>query len=128
MKKLISLILILLGCATGSTSINLYRGAVTYSPTDSKRVSVYHQKPQNANFIEIGEITISEVYSWKDAEKLLKEEAAKLGGDAVYIIHQDKKSEGVIVPAYRGRVYGGGIYGSMDTTLIVTGIAIKYAE
>jgi hypothetical protein len=124
-KKLILLLPLFIGCASVST--NLYRGATTYPPTDSQKVSVYHQKPQNVDFIEIGEITVSDVSSWKDVEGALKKEAAKLGGDAVYIIQQNKTTQGGIVPAYGGR-YGGGIYGGVGTNLIVTGVVIKYNE
>jgi len=66
---------------------------------------------------------VSEVYKWKDAEKELKKAAAKLGCDAVYIINQNAKSEGVMYP-----VYGVGTMGAMDTQLIVTGVAIKYKD
>ena len=126
MKKWVLLLPFFIGCASVST--NLYRGATTYPPTDSKRVSVYHQKPQNVDFVEMGEITVSDISSWKDAEKELKKEVAKLGGDAIYIIHQNKKTEGAIVPAYGAGRYGAGIYGAMDTSLIVTGVVIKYTE
>ena len=114
-------IVLCIGCAHIST--NLYKDSPTYPPTDPSNVSVYHRKPQNVNFVELGEITVSEVNSWKDAEKALKEGAAKIGGDAVYIITQNSKSEGVIVPLYMRDAVS-----NWDTQLIVTGVVIKYME
>jgi len=121
MKRILITFIACIGCA--SVSVNLYKGSTVFPTTDSSKVSVFQQKPQKENFIEIGEITVSEVYRWSDAERELKKAASKLGGDAVYIIHQGKRSEAALFP-----VYGSGIMGAMDSEIIVTGVVIKYMD
>jgi hypothetical protein len=111
---------LLISCASVST--NLYRNSPTYPPSDPSKVGVFHQKPQNENFIEIGEVTVSDVYSWKEVEKELKKAAAKWGGDAVYIISQNMKGEGVLTSGYKSAV------GVINTQMIVTGVVIKYKD
>lgn len=119
MKKLIYLLvmtMLLSGCA--SYSVNLYENTTHYKPTNPKEVRVFHKIPQDRGFIELGEITVSGVDTWSWAENALKKKTAELGGDAVYIINKDDTSEGAMV----------GHLGGFDTTLIVTGVVIKYKD
>lgn len=118
-KKIIFILIITIlvgGCA--SYSVNLYENRANYKPTNPKEVRVFHKIPQDRDFIELGEVTVSGVDSWSWAENALKKKTAELGGDAVYIINKSDTSEGAMV----------GHLGAFDTTLIVTGVVIKYKD
>ena len=114
MKKLLLVFIIiilapLLGCTSATTT--LYKNDTTYPATSPEKISIFRQKPPNVDFIELGEIRVSNRGAdIESVEKRMKKEAAKLGGDAVYIINQISLSADI--PA--------------DRQLIVTGIVIKY--
>ncbi len=119
MKKaivLLALAVFISGCA--STSINLYQNKSSYGPTDPKGVKVFHKMPQDRAFIELGEVTVSRVTMWEWAENELKKKAAELGGDAVYIINMGDTTQGAMANGY----------GGIGSTLIVTGVVIKYKD
>lgn len=122
-KRFVVLVVAILFYGCASVTTNLYKDAIIFSPTNPDKISVFRQKPQNTEFIEIGEITVSRVNKIENAEKELKKAAAKLGGDAVYIINQNSKSGAVIIPTY-----GGGFAGGMRTELMITGVVIKYKD
>ncbi|UCG35299.1 MAG: hypothetical protein JSW17_00425 [Candidatus Omnitrophota bacterium] len=84
MKKALVLVLvfIIIGCA--STRVKLYTEK-TFEPTMPAAIRVLKEMPLRRNFIEIGEITVSAAENWREAERILRIKAAKLGADAVYV-------------------------------------------
>jgi hypothetical protein len=77
------------GCVTlkPATTVTLYDDNVWFTPTDAKVVKVFYKKPENTRFVEIGEITVEDARNMEEAKQALKERAAELGGNAVYIVN-----------------------------------------
>ncbi len=84
MKKLICLLalVMLVGCATAK--VTLYESDVKFTPTEAKDIRVYRRSPSERKYIKIGEVS-TEAAQWSQIEDILKKEASKLGGEAVYI-------------------------------------------
>lgn len=106
---------LLTGCATAT--INPYPNK-SYEPSNPQAVSVYYNFPPQPYEV-IGEVYYSgaPAASWTGAGKLLRQEAAKIGGDAVVVQQQDTPYAGSITtPGYAsGSTYGtamGSYYGS----------------
>ncbi|RLB83094.1 MAG: hypothetical protein DRH17_03305 [Deltaproteobacteria bacterium] len=106
MKGIVALccIFLFLGCA--QVSVVEHEHGLSLHPTDAKNIKVFVEKPTDKEFTKLAEVTVDNINTWKDAVNKLKKEAAKLGGDAVYIVSKISTSRiGVI---------------------IVTGVVIKY--
>jgi hypothetical protein len=126
MNRIIFLLIILMfasGCVT--TSQNLYDTNVSYVATSPDSVSVFHELPRGRKFVKIGEVTVDKASSWAVAERKLKEQTAKLGGNAVYIIKTDSRVGKSGMTMTIGDAPKGGGTNSM---LLVTGVAIKYID
>ena len=83
------------GCARAR--VNPYPGASGLSPNDPQRVAVYRLFLPPEPFKVIGEVNYEGAHlaSWSGAEKLLRQEAAKAGGDAVIVLDQHSELAGV---------------------------------
>jgi len=123
------------GCKTYSPyTISMYGDNMYFSPKRPEAVRVFYQKPPG-DYIEMGEITVHDVWSMSRAMDLLRAKTAELGGDAIYIIstivipdndypfrygvgygHHDPHSWG----------YGFGAYDYPENELTVTGVVIRY--
>jgi len=106
---------LLVGCATAT--VNPYPNS-GYAPSNPESVSVYYNFPPQPYKV-IGEVYYSgaPAASWTGAGKLLRQEAAKIGGDAVVVQQQDTPYVGTITtPGYvSGSTYGttrGSYFGS----------------
>lgn len=97
---------LLIGCATAT--VNPYPNA-GYAPSNPQSVGVYYNFPPEPYKV-IGEVYYSgaPAASWTGAGKLLRQEAAKIGGDAVVVQQQDTPYVGSITtPGYgSGSTYG----------------------
>lgn len=94
MKKLSAMLIVALslslsGCVTlkPDTSVTFYDDNVWFTPTRVQEVKVFYKKPDKAAFVEIGEITVENARNMEEAKQALRERAAELGGNAVYIIN-----------------------------------------
>jgi hypothetical protein len=91
--------ILFVGCATAR--VNPYPNA-HYAPSNTQNVGLYYNFPPQAYEV-IGEVYYSgaPAASWTGAGKLLREEAAKIGGDAVVVQQQDTPYAGTITtPGY----------------------------
>jgi len=97
---------LLTGCATAT--VNPYPNA-RYAPSNPQSVGVYYNFPPQPYEV-IGEVYYggAPAASWTGAGKLLRQEAAKIGGDAVVVQQQDTPFVGSITtPGYgSGSTYG----------------------
>jgi hypothetical protein len=94
------------GCATAR--VNPYPNS-HYAPSNPQNVGVYYNFPPQ-QYEVIGEVYYNgaPAASWTGAGKLLRQEAAKIGGDAVIVQQQDTPYVGSITtPGYiNGSTYG----------------------
>lgn len=117
-----SLLLLVAGCASVSTRTNAYLTSPRYAPTTPASVQILQAEPKQLKD-RLGEIilTVEGEPSRDDLERKLKEAAAKLGADAVFIIH-DKMH---IFPV----VYGDWWWGPMgvieDAHRKIVAVAVK---
>ncbi|MFB0562274.1 MAG: hypothetical protein ACETWM_13805 [Candidatus Lokiarchaeia archaeon] len=103
---LMILLLILIGCI--SSKITPYPTAY-YEPTYPEEVEVYYLIPTTP-FEVIGEVQVSgaPAASWRRVGERLKNEAAKIGGDAVILVSKQAPLVGVYqspIYVYRGQYY-----------------------
>ena len=110
MKKIIAIflaVLLLSGCMTFEppTTISMYGKDMYYPPKPLAVVQIYHNKPPG-RYIEMGEVTVEGAYSLKSARNVLRQNAAALGGDAVYITnifaYPDTKTSGHNISCLNG--------------------------
>jgi hypothetical protein len=110
------------GCHTVSTSLVPYLGVAKHPPTDPAKVEFLQKEPTRP-FVKLGEVTAAPD-SGTSAEKIeaaLRREAAKLGADAVVLIHDKMQVVGSRVwgPAWAPE------FSDVNQRLIVV-LAIKY--
>jgi hypothetical protein len=75
------------GCATSRVTSReaLYRDDIYYPATDPAEVKVFQKRPEDVDFIEIGEIIVENAREWEEVESIFRIKAAEFGGDAVYV-------------------------------------------
>lgn len=114
---------LLTGCASVSQRTNEYLGAPKYPPSNPATVQILQGEPQRAKE-RLGEIILSVDGKPKreDLEKRLREGAAELGADAVFIAY-DKMH---VYPMVYGDWWWGPTYVSEDSVRKVVGVAIKF--
>ena len=96
MKKiLLFALLVIIGCAPAR--VKLYTEK-TFPPTEPEMVQIFNEIPARRNFIEIAEITVEEVGSLKEAERIFKIKGAQLGADAVYISKTSEETRSFVRP------------------------------
>lgn len=88
-----------------------------FEPTRQRDVKIYYIEPEKP-YIKIGMVEArgAPLSSWKKLENYLRKEAAKIGGDAVIILEQDRPVRGI---TSRGIVY---------RKKYLRGIVIKWKE
>ena len=118
-RWLVAIILLFpcLGCASVSSAT--YPGAAL-SPTDSSSIAIYYNAPP-VPYDVIGEVQYqgAPAAQWSGAEKLLREKAAKMGGDAVIVQEKDRP--------IRGAMVSGSMIG-LAREKVMRGIVIKYRQ
>ena len=144
MKKIICLFVltvVMCGCATFSSQ--KYPIKESYPPTNPEDIAIFKFFPPVA-YKPIGEVETkaSPASKWSSLHRKLKEEAAKMGGDAI-VIQEGKEFSGIYTApgssTTTGSAYGSGsaVYGSSQTTYYpgpsvpmmkkrIIGVVIKY--
>lgn len=76
---------------------------INFEPTNPSDVEIYYLEPEKS-YIKIGMVEArgATLSSWKKVENYLRKEAAKIGGDSVIILEQDRPVRGI---TSRGIVY-----------------------
>lgn len=116
------LLFVVVGCASISSRTNAYLGSPKYTPTSPASVQILQAEPKQPKD-RLGEVilTVEGQPSREDLERRLKEGAAKLGADAVFIVY-DKMH---VFPV----VYGDWWWGPMGVTeeaqRKIVGVAVK---
>jgi hypothetical protein len=100
---------LLSGCASVSSRTNAYLGSPHYPPTAPETIQILANEPTGPKE-RLGEVilTVDGEPKREDIERKLKEAAARLGADAVFVVH-DKMH---IFPV----VYGDWWWGPMGVT------------
>jgi hypothetical protein len=115
---------LLLGCATVEATTTQYVGAPRFPPTDPARVELLRGEPTRAN-ARLGEITVDAstepAPSVAEVEQKLRDEAGKLGADAVVVVYDRVQPVGAYLA---GPWWGRSI--ETITGRKVVGVAIKY--
>ena len=105
------------GCASASSS--RYPGTI-YAPTAPGTVPIYYNFPP-VKYEVIGEVKYdgAPAARWSGAEKLLRVEAAKMGGDAIVIQEKERP--------IRGAILSGSTIG-LAREKTMRGVVIKYKQ
>jgi hypothetical protein len=113
---------VLTGCASISQRTNAYLGAPKYPASDPAVIQILQAEP-NQPKERLGEIILTvEGEPSRDAlEKKLREGAARLGADAVFIVH-DKMH---IFPMVYGDWWWGPMGVTEDAHRKIVGVAVK---
>jgi hypothetical protein len=114
--------LALCGCASISVSTKAYLGSPNYAPSEPARVQILASEPKVPKD-RLGEVRLSVAESppREKLEEKLRQAAAKLGADAVFVVH-DKTY--VFPLVYVG--WGGPGALSEETRREIVAVAIKY--
>jgi hypothetical protein len=115
--------LLLTGCAGIDVHTKPYLAVPTYSPTDPATVQVLAAEP-NVPKERLGEImlSVSGQPSRADIEKRLREAAAKLGANAVFLVYDRTH----IFPIVYQDWYWGYAGVSQEVRRDIVGVAIRY--
>lgn len=114
--------LFLSGCASISERTNEYLGAPKFPPSDPSSVQILQGEPQQAKE-RLGEIilTVDGKPKREELERRLREGAARLGADAVFIAY-DKMH---VFPVMHGDWWWGPTYVGEDSLRKIVGVAVK---
>jgi hypothetical protein len=86
--SIITVVTVLIVTSCASTRVvsreTLYDEEKIYPATNPADIKIFQKKPEDIEFIEIGEIIVENARDWNEAEEILKSKAAEYGGDAVY--------------------------------------------
>ncbi len=119
----VTMAVMLAGCANLPTTTTPYAGAPTFPPTTPAQVAILTTDPGRP-YVRLGQVSASSEnmgISKGQVEAALKGAAAKLGADAVVVIHDENNVVGSIMtgPWYNRQ---------LDTihSRDIVGVAIKY--
>ena len=119
----LGVLLVATGCNTVSINSTQYVGVRQFPPTNPADIEIMRAEPKRPN-IRLGEVRAepsSDSVSVQKIEQALQNAAAKMGGDAVVIVHDGTQVTGAIVT--------GPWFGRSVQTIqgrVVVGVAIKY--
>jgi len=114
--------LLLTGCSSVSAESHRYIGTPESPPTDAAKVQILRHEPKRPH-VKLGEIALtpSGEPDVAEIEKALREEAAKLGGDAAVLVYDRTKRIGTYVTGGWWVQYASPIYGRA-----IIAAAVKY--
>lgn len=117
-------VLLLTGCSSVSADSHRYIGAPTFAPSDSAKIEILRHEPRRA-CERLGEIVLkpSGNPDVAEIEKAMRDEAAKLGGDAAVLVYDRTKRMGTIVTGTWWTLYARPVYGR-----IIVAVAIRYVK
>ncbi|MFI5180734.1 MAG: hypothetical protein ACHQPI_05035 [Thermoanaerobaculia bacterium] len=115
-------VLLLTGCASVSANSQRYIGAPAFPPSDASKVEILRHEPKQPHE-RLGEIVLKPSGSpdVAEIEKAMREEAAKLGGDAAVLVYDRTQRMGMVVTGGWWVQYARPVYGR-----VIVAVAIKY--
>jgi hypothetical protein len=117
-------VLLLTGCSTVSADSQRYIGAPAFPPSDPAKVEILRHEPKRPHE-RLGEVVLkpSGNPDVAEIEKALRDEAAKLGGDAAVLVYDKTRRMGTVVTGSWWVRYATPIYGR-----VIVAVAIKYVN
>lgn len=114
----------LAGCASVDVSSERYLGAPRLAPTAPASVEILRREPKRPH-VQLGEVfaSPSDGAKTEEIEAALREEAAKLGGEAVVVVQDRTKRIGTYVSGTWWVRYHTPIYGRQ-----IVAVAIRYTK
>jgi hypothetical protein len=123
-----SLLFVVTGCNTVSTSSRQFIGGPVYPPSNPAQIQILRTAPSRLN-TPLGQVSVvpsSDAVPVQKIEAALQAAAAKMGADAVVIQSDRTEVTGAMIVGPR---YGyGGRSIERTTERVITGLAIKYTE
>jgi hypothetical protein len=116
-------LLLVTGCNTVSINSNQYIGVQTCPPSNPAQIEILRQEPTRPH-VQLGEVRAepsSEKVSVQKIETALRDAAAKMGADAIVIVHDRTEVTGAVVT---GPWYGRSV--QQIKGRVIVGVAIKY--
>lgn len=119
----VATLLLVTGCQSVTTSYTQDIGAPTLAKVDPAQVQILRTEPTRPN-IRLGKVraeTSSPSVAVSKIEEALRKEGAKLGADAVVVVHDSTQVTGA-------QVVGGWLDRTVEETegRVIIGVAIKY--
>lgn len=120
MATLILVVLVALLCVGCASASSVRYPVASYTPTSPDSIPIYYNFPP-VQYEVIGEVKYdgAPAARWSGAEKLMRAEAAKIGGDAIVI--QEKEQP------LRGALLSGSTIG-LAREKAMRGVVIKYQQ
>ena len=123
MAKKMVLILVavaMMASCASNPSVKMYPGARHYSPTHPDQVELLRHEPRRAH-MRFGEIRLEAAPRWSrfEVERILREEAANIGADALVIVVDNLYRDSVVTGFYRPHVRS-------YRERIIIGVAIRF--
>ena len=119
----LTLLCVLTGCNTVSTSSHQFLGGPTYPPTDPAQVQILRTEPTQPH-VQLGQVQAepsSSSVSNAEIEQALQKVAAKMGADAVVVVQDTTQVTGAYVT---GPLWARSV--TRVSGRVIVGVAIKY--
>jgi hypothetical protein len=111
---LLSILLLFIGCAAKTHTLTGKDPGLRYSPTTKDQIKLYLSSDIGREYTEIGYVAVEKGNNPEEVKDLLKEEAAKLGADAIINCQIGLVAQDI------------GFFGATEGVLSIRGIAIKF--
>lgn len=98
MKKIGIFLMLTFAAGCASVSVQRYYKDVTFPATHPANIIIYMAKPEGRAFTEIGEITVEGASEWSQIERVFRNKAAEMGGEAVYIFDKKETTRQYVTP------------------------------
>ncbi len=111
------------GCNTVSINSNQYLGVQTYPPSDPAQIQILRKEPTRPH-VQLGEVRAEPSSDNVPAQKIeesLRDAAAKMGADAIWIKSDQTEVTGAMI---NGPWFGRSVQQIMGR--VIVGVAIKY--
>lgn len=110
----LGILLLFMGCAARTHTLTGRDLSLRYSPTAKEQVKIYFSSDIGQEYTEIGYVAVEKGNDPEVVKDLLKEEAAKLGADAVINCQLGLVAQDI------------GFFGATQGVVSMRGIAIKF--
>ena len=110
----LSLLLLFIGCAAKTHTLTGKDPGLRYSPTTKEQIKLYFSADIGREYTEIGYVAVEKGNNTEELKDLLKEEAAKLGADAIVNCQIGLMAQDI------------GFFGATEGVVCIRGTAIKF--
>ena len=110
----LSILLLFIGCAAKTHTLTGKDPSLRYNPTTKEQIKLYFSSDIGQEYTEIGYVAVEIGNDPEVVKDLLKEEAAKLGADAIINCQIGLVARDI------------GFFGATEGVLSIRGIAIKF--